>query len=102
PLGTCASVDDRSPSLQPLRAKLENARHHPDRALEEPSKARKLTDLDQMVAESLVLRAQIETEQGRLAEAEAALHEAERFVPAEQLASPLGDFFLARGDARSA
>src|SRR5260370_23141876 len=55
-----------------------------------------------MVAEILVLRAQIETEQGRRAEAEAALHEAERFAPAEQLAGPFGDFFLARGDGQSA
>jgi predicted AlkP superfamily phosphohydrolase/phosphomutase/tetratricopeptide (TPR) repeat protein len=95
-------IDDRLPSLHLLRAKLENARNHPDRALEELSKARELTDLDEMVAEILVLRAQIETEQGRLTEAEAALHEAGRFVPAEQLAGPMGDFFLARGDGRSA
>src|SRR5262249_54297103 len=61
-------VDDRLPSLYLLRAKLENARNHPDQALEELSKARALTDLDEMVAEILVLRAQIETEQGKFGE----------------------------------
>src|SRR5262249_8015235 len=63
------------------------------------SKARALTDLDEMVAEILVLRAQIETEQGKFGEAEISLHEAERVAPPEELAAAWGNLSLLRHDA---
>ena len=94
--------DDRLAAVHMLAAKLENAQNHADAALSELDKARGLTDSDAMVAEILVLRAQIETEKGAFREAESNLTEASQMVPAAELAPARGDLSFARGDGASA
>jgi len=94
--------DDRLAGVHLLDAKLQNAQGHADAALAELDKARGLTDSDAMVAEILVLRAQIETEKGAFREAEATLNEASRMVPAAELAPARGDLSFARGEGASA
>jgi predicted AlkP superfamily phosphohydrolase/phosphomutase/tetratricopeptide (TPR) repeat protein len=101
-LASAGQQDDRLPGVHLLAAKLANARNRPEAALQELDQARKLTDRDDMVSEILLLRAQIESDSGRFAEAETALREVSGLAPAAELAPAWGDLYFARGDGAAA
>ena len=101
-LDTAQQLDSRLPRVHLLRARLDEARNRPDAALEELGAARQLTDSDEMIAEILVLSAQIRTETGRFGEAEADLRQAGHLVPAAELEGAWGDYYYARRDGPAA
>jgi predicted AlkP superfamily phosphohydrolase/phosphomutase/tetratricopeptide (TPR) repeat protein len=101
-LDAAARVDDRLPLYHILRARLADTTRHSDAALAALAEAERLTDAEGFLAEIYVQRAEITAELGRVPEAEAAVSQAAKLVPEQELASVRGSIAMARRDPAAA
>jgi tetratricopeptide (TPR) repeat protein len=101
-LAEAEKIDDRIPSLYLLKGRLANAEGDARTALEDLDRAEHLTDHDDLLAEILVFRAEVEAELGNFAGSEAALDRAARYCRPEQMLGARGDLAFARRDGQTA
>ena len=101
-LQAAEAIDDRLPNLRLLEARLADATGRPADALVELRKAEALTDADGLLAEILVLEADVELRLGRIDSAGGTIARAAAVAPANRLIPLRAELVLRRGDPRQA
>lgn len=101
-LSAAERLDDRLPGIHLLGARIEKARGNAIRALAQLDRSESLIESDEMRAEALLLRAQIQTSLSRYADAERSLDRAAGIASAAGLAASRGDLAFSRRDAAGA
>jgi tetratricopeptide (TPR) repeat protein len=101
-LQAAEAIDDRLPNLRLLKARLADATGRPADALAELRKAEALTDAEGLLAEILLLEADLELRLGRTEAAAGTMARAAVVAPAERLVPLRAELVLRRGDPRQA
>ena len=101
-LQAAAAIDDRLPNLRLLAARLADATGRPADALVELRKAEVLTDAEGLLAEILLLEADLELRLGRTEAAAGTIARAAAVTPANRLVPLRAELVLRGGDARQA
>jgi len=101
-LQAAEAIDDRLPNLRLLKARLADATGRPADALAELRRAEVLTDAEGLLAEILLLEADLELRLGRTDAAPATIARAAVVAPPNRLVPLRAELALRRGDPRQA
>lgn len=101
-LARAEKIDANLPSLHLMRARLQYAAGDPAAALQALDRAERLGDFDDMMAEILVLRAEVASSVADFNGAKSALDRALSYTAPERLASARGDLAFAQRDGKQA
>jgi tetratricopeptide (TPR) repeat protein len=101
-LQAAEAIDDRLPNVRLLEARLADATGRPADALVELRKAEALTDAEGLLAEILLLEADLELRLGRTESAAGTIARAAPVAPASRLVPLRAELALRRGDSKQA
>jgi tetratricopeptide (TPR) repeat protein len=101
-LQAAEAIDDRLPNLRLLKARLADATGRPADALAEVKKAEALTDAEGLLAEILLLEADLELRLGRTDAVAGTMARAAVVAPADRLVPLRAELALREGDPRQA
>ena len=101
-LEAAEAIDDHLPNVRLLKARLADVTGRPADALVDLKKAEALTDAEGLLAEILLLEADLELRQGRVDEVPGTLARAAVVAPAERLVPLRAELTLRRGDPQQA
>ncbi len=101
-LQAAEAIDDRLPNVRLLKARLADVTGRPADALLELKKAEALTDAEGLLAEILLLEADVELRLGRIDEVPGTLARAAVVAPPDRLVPLRAELALRRGDPRQA
>lgn len=101
-LQAAEAIDDHLPNVRLLKARLADVTGRPADALVELKRAEALTDAEGLLAEILLLEADLELRQGRVDEVPGTLARAAVVAPPERLVPLRAELTLRRGDPRQA